>query len=192
MTCSGETRARRDVALLRRWSAVGRASLPNRRYLLALPAMRVAFPHALIVSVALLGACSPPPQSSAEPEVIEAEDIGGGPTAAMTPEGDAVAAPSAAANELAGVLPGGVPRDLPIYRPSSVVDFEGGESAEVPGRVTLDSPDSAPTVSAWLQAQLDASGWTDAGDPWVRQKGNRTVHITVRGQGSGSRIEIAF
>jgi hypothetical protein len=147
---------------------------------------------AVLVAAILFSGCAPGAEPGAEPALLESEDIVGGPTSAMTAEGDLTAQRGEASDALIGVLPEGVPSDLPIYRPSSLVDFGGGASMGVPGWVKLHSPDGAEKVTSQLRAALDASGWRNQGDPWVRRKGDRTVRISIRSLGSGSEIEIAY
>jgi hypothetical protein len=107
----------------------------------------------------------------------------------MTPEGDTVGRLPDSGG-LMGVLPGGVPDDLPIYEPSSVVDFE--ERAGV-GWVRLSTPNERPAVEASLREALDRAGWRAAGDPWTRTKADRTVRLSVRpAPGGGSEIEIRY
>jgi hypothetical protein len=59
--------------------------------------------------------------------------------------------------EVAGVLPDGFPRDLPLYTPSSLVDF--GEADAGLQYLEFDTSDSAAVVRRRLEAKLAASGW---------------------------------
>lgn len=81
--------------------------------------------------------------------------------------------------ELAGVLPGDFPRDLPLYSPSSLVDF--GRTEDGRPYVVLLSPHPRSRVVGELERRLRASGWAVAAGPQgsfrLRKDGRRLLLV---------------
>ena len=139
--------------------------------------------------LAMLGACtpSPPPTAERAPELATVE-VTAAPDAAYSTADDRVER-RADPNAMAGALPDGFPPDIPVYRPSSLVDFtpraEGGFT------VVFASPTAASTVAAALSQKLRAAGWqAGAAGNWT--KAGRKLRLTVESSAAGSRFRIEF
>lgn len=134
-------------------------------------------------------ACSPAPPPAAEkaPELPTVE-VTAAPDAAYSIADDKVER-RANPNAIAGALPDGFPTDIPIYLPSSLVDFTsrpGGGSV-----VVFATPASASTVSAALSQKLRGSGWqAGSADAWT--KAGRNLRLTVQSTAAGSQFRIEF
>jgi len=134
-------------------------------------------------------ACSPAPPPSAEkaPELATVE-VTAAPDAAYSTADDRVER-RADPNALAGALPDGFPSDIPVYRPSSLVDFtprpEGGFT------VVFASPTAASTVAAALSQRLAAAGW-QAGTAGHWTKPGRKLRLAVESTAAGARFRIEF
>lgn len=80
----------------------------------------------------------------------------------------------------AGVLPGGFPKDLPIYTPASLVDFG---PLEVGGSfVDILTPHEVARVRRAMNGQLKKSGWSSAAGrdgELILSKGSRRVRLTI-------------
>ncbi|HVS15299.1 MAG TPA: hypothetical protein VMV46_15330 [Thermoanaerobaculia bacterium] len=136
----------------------------------------------MAVLAATLAACAP--RSEADPEAaIETVEVGAGPTAAMTAEGDQAAAASSDEG-LIGVLPGDFPPDLPLVEPASVIDFGTATDRFVVLRTGL----ARSAAEAQLARRLDAAGWASAGDRWTRSRGRDTVRIAFESGRAGQTL----
>lgn len=124
----------------------------------------------LLAALLVSGGCASEPATA--PEEMEPVEISAGPTSAMTPDSDEVAAGSGD-ERLIGVLPGGFPESFPLPEPASVVDFGSEHDRFVVLRTTL----SRDEASRQLERRLDASGWAAAGDRWTRTKGRDRVVV---------------
>lgn len=81
----------------------------------------------------------------------------------------------------AGVLPGGFPKDLPVYTPASLVDF--GSLEEGGGFVDILSPHEVPRVRRAFVGALKEDGWSSAAGrdgELILSKGSRRVRLTIR------------
>jgi len=141
------------------------------------------------VAACFAGACSPPAPD--EPLVIETVDVAPPLDAELSTEDDQKAVARAA--QISGLVPGDVPPDLPLFVPSSVVDF-GGPSG---GRsyVELDTSEPIAAVRRWLGERLPAAGWTVGaiGDDLVQaHKGAARVDFRLADQGPGTRIRLEY
>ena len=136
-----------------------------------------------------VGACSPAPPPSTEkaPELATVE-VTAAPDAAYSTAEDRVER-RADPNALAGALPDGFPADIPVYRPSSLVDFsprpDGGAT------VVFATPAAAAAVSGALQQKLAAAGW-QAGPAGNWTKAGRKLRLAVESTAAGSRFRIEF
>ncbi len=153
--------------------------------------MKIIETIAVPVAVGLvltLAACGTPEPVSVDPG--EAVDVTASPVENLTTEYDEVA-PERDEEQLSGVLPTGFPADVPVYTPSSLIEFgEGGG-----GRfVLLASPDSADAVRTSFRSSLESAGWVRSGGSREERfaKDDRTVKVEVRVKGSGSEIRIAY
>lgn len=143
---------------------------------------------ALVVS--LLAAGCPERQP---PPPVELETVDVAPTidAELSTEDDLRAVRRAPT--LSGVLPGGVPADLPLVVPSSVVDFgpaDGGRAY-----LELDTGRTPAEVRSWLGERLPAAGWTirAIGDGGLEaSKGRRRVGYRLTDLAPGTRIRLDY
>jgi len=123
-------------------------------------------------------------------EKLDTVDVGEGFDAGLTTAYDAQA--KQVGPEVSGVLPQGFPRDLPLYTPSSLVDF--GEADAGMHYLEFDTSDSAAVVRRRLQADLSKSGWrplsADLATSFV--KGDRQVGLTIRDLSPGARIRYVY
>ena len=136
-----------------------------------------------------LAACGPPPPQ--EPVEIETVDVAPPIDAELSTEDDLVAVQSVSTG-ISGLVPGDVPADLPLFTPSSVVDFgtAGGRSY-----VELDTGAAPDAVRRWLGARLPEAGWSvgAVGDELVQaHKGSATVEYRLADLGSGTRIRLEY
>lgn len=101
------------------------------------------------------------------------------PPLSVSTEQDVQAAPPR--KGLTGVLPSDFPRELPIYLPSSIIDF--GKSG---GRrfVLLQTPDARGGVESWLRQAAGAAGYQveGKGGRMTLKKGSRSATLLVSGQ----------
>ncbi len=134
-------------------------------------------------------ACSPapPPVADKAPELATVE-VTAAPDAAYSTAEDRVER-RADPNALAGALPDGFPSDIPVYRPSSLVDFsprpDGG------AMVVFATPAEVATVSSAMTQKLRGAGWQPgtAGN-WT--KAGRKLRLAVESTAAGSRFRIEF
>lgn len=141
------------------------------------------------VLLAAAAACSPaPPPASEKTPDLPTVEVTAAPDAAYSTEGDRVEQ-RANPNAMAGALPDGFPADIPLYRPSSLVDFtprpEGGAT------VVFATPADAATVSSAMRQKLRAAGWqAGAADAWT--KPGRKLRLTIQSTAAGARFRIEF
>lgn len=139
--------------------------------------------------LAALAACakSPAPETEKTPEIATVE-VTAAPDAAYSTADDRVER-RANPNAMAGALPDGFPADIPIYRPSSLIDFsarpEGGYL------VVFTAPAAVSTVTAELGQKLRAAGWQEK-PAGVWTKSGRRLRLGVEESAAGSRFRIEF
>lgn len=123
---------------------------------------------ALIVAVAACRRSEEPPK----PGELETVDVAPSPDAEASLEGDVVERrPVAPAGGVAGALPEGFPRDVPVPTPSSLVDV--GERT-----VTFEIASAPAAAEAAYRRRLHAAGFApDAGGAWRR--GPRALRFVV-------------
>ena len=134
-------------------------------------------------------ACSPsPPPAAQKPGELATVEVAAAPDAAYSIADDKVER-RANPNAIAGALPDGFPPDIPVYLPSSLVDFtsrpEGGAV------VVFATPASVSTVSAALSQKLRAAGW-QAASSGAWSKAGRRLRLTVEPTAAGSRFRFEF
>ncbi|MGE0638762.1 MAG: hypothetical protein AB7G12_10685 [Thermoanaerobaculia bacterium] len=137
--------------------------------------------------LATVGAgCGAPPADKGAGELTTVE-VTRAPDAALTTADDQQARRVAPA--LAGALPDGFPRDIPVFRPSSLVDQTilpaGG------GVLVFDSSEPRETVAGSLARRLRAEGWRSAADG-VWTKAGRRLTLAVESRPSGSRFRLEY
>jgi hypothetical protein len=141
----------------------------------------------VLFSLAGAFACTPPPEKATEPKELETVDVTAAPDAALSTAGDAQE--RRATSALAGALPDGFPKDLPVLSPSSLVDF-----AERPGggyTAAFDTPAAPASVRAALASRLAGFGWRDAGGG-VWTKPDRQVTLAVEPTPMGARFTYSY
>lgn len=139
-----------------------------------------------IAIVCGVAACGEPPtrDGTAQPEIATV-DVSAAPDAALSTAEDGQERRRAAA--LAGALPDGFPSDVPVYRPSSLVD-----QTIDPGGVSIlvfETPAPRATVAAALASRLRAQGWR-AADGGVWTKAERRLKLTVEDRPSGASFRL--
>ena len=123
-------------------------------------------------------------------EKLDTVEVGEGFDAALTTAYDEKA--KQVGPEVAGVVPEGFPRDLPLYTPSSLVDF--GEADAGMHYLEFDTSDGAAVVRRRLEAELARAGWrplaADLTTSFV--KGDRQVTLTIRDLSPGARFRYVY
>ncbi|MFQ5351196.1 MAG: hypothetical protein ACE5EG_12205 [Thermoanaerobaculia bacterium] len=143
----------------------------------------------LVVCCVLATACAPPPPE--EPVELETVDVAPPLDAELSTEGDLKAVQRAAA--IAGVVPSDLPPDLPLFVPSSVIDFGGPAGGR--SFVELDASEPPAVLRRWLGERLPAAGWTVGaiGDDLVQaHKGERRVDYRLTDLAPGTRIRLEY
>ncbi|MEO7793501.1 MAG: hypothetical protein ABIV06_01910 [Thermoanaerobaculia bacterium] len=138
---------------------------------------------------AAIGACSPStPPAAEKPDELAIVEVTAAPDAAYSIADDRIER-RANPNAIAGALPDGFPPDIPVYRPSSLVDFtprpEGGAV------VVFASPAETGAVTSALYQKLRAAGWqAGAAGSWT--KAGRKLRLVVEPTAAGSRFRFEF
>ncbi len=154
-------------------------------------APRSALAVLLGVAVSALLGCSDPEREGASRPDLETVEVAPSPDAALSTADDpqAVRRPP----EVAGVLPSDFPPDVPLYRPSSLVDF--GEDPTGRPYVLFFTPDPPGQVEARLGADLERQGWRAAGGAGglrrFRNEG-REVTVGVSRASGGTEIRLTY
>jgi hypothetical protein len=136
--------------------------------------------RALVVPLLLLALGCGTREAEREVPKLETEEVPDPIDAGISLENDVQA--RAPGKAVAGVLPGDFPPDVPVYSPTSVVDFG-------PGFVELHSPDPPSEVRAWLAASAARAGWSGSG---TYTKAGRTVSVDVTGSSSGTTLRATY
>lgn len=146
-----------------------------------------------LVALAVALACGAPaesPRGRAKTErraadQLETVDVGGAIDADLSTSGDEQA--RGVGSHVAGVLPGGFPRDLPLPKPSTLVDFGAADGRSF---VVLRSSQAVGQLRPRWESQLSAAGWKRAGAEWSRN--GRRVRIGVEDAAPGTRVRIEY
>ena len=143
--------------------------------------MRVA----RIVLVGLLAAglagCRAAPEAGRD-KSLETVDVTAKPDAAATVETDTVARPHPDEQSVAGALPADFPKEVPLPRPSSLVDF-GARS------VTFEVQRARAAASGDYLKRLEAAGFR-AGADGTWQKGARRIRVAFADASGATRVTI--
>jgi hypothetical protein len=118
-------------------------------------------------------------------------DVDVGPEAELTTDFDEFAAPRPT-QEMAGVLPSDFPSDVPVFVPSSLVDFgsPGGELF-----IELDTSAPLVGVRASVSSQLSSTGWSSSdsnGETLVFRKAGRELRVVLQDLSAGTRIRYEY
>lgn len=151
---------------------------------------------AWLLPLVLLAACgdSGGERPESELESLETEDIGAVFDAGLSTEEDQKGRPREDP-EVAGVLPGDFPGDIPLVKPSSIVDF--GELSDGRHYVEIDTSVPLSRVSADLARDLAGFGWAGNGDPAsggsaIYSKGGRVLGLGLTDLSPGTRIRYEY
>lgn len=147
--------------------------------------MRRLLPLGLLLFAACGDRAVPPGEKAPALETVE---VTSAPDAALSTAEDALERRPSAPG-LAGALPAGFPPEIPVYRPSSLI-----EAGELPGGwrfVELESPDPPEIVRAALSRRLAAGAW-DVGARDEARRGALRLRWTVASQAAGSRLRLEF
>ena len=144
----------------------------------------LGFASALLVGATL--GCRQEPKAEPTPAKLETKEVGAAPDATLSTDGDVVE--RRRASTFSGVLPGGFPKDLPTYEPSSLVDF--GKDAQG-AFVVFQTPDELTRVRARYPATIAAHGWMREGDA-VFSRGGRRVQVSFENLRPGTRVRVSY
>lgn len=146
-------------------------------------------PTAIVSLVALLIGCAPPDPAEG-PIELEVEDIGPAADAELDLSGDEVA--KRRSGGTGGQLPGGFPAELPIYRPSTIVDIGDGGLG---GYVLFDTTAQAADVESWMRSSLNRAGWSidaDAGGVLTVSRDSRRARVSIVDSGPVTTIRVEY
>ncbi len=134
-----------------------------------------------VAATLVLAGCPAAPSRNAK-QAPPIEEVRAAPDAQASLAGDTVAAPVPRAGAVAGSLPADFPRDVPLPRPSSLVDFG-------PRSVTLEIEGSLEATRRSYEASLARAGYAVRADgSWRR--GTRALRVTYGDHGGATRVEI--
>ena len=139
----------------------------------------------------VLVACSRSEPGPKKPKELETVDIGETYDAGLSTEGDQRERRLEA--DMGGVLPSDFPSDMPIFTPSSIVDF--GQPGGSGTYVVVDTPVPRSEVTSLLATRIQRAGWTvdaigDEGKIYTRD--GRRVRVILSDLGSGTRIRYEY
>jgi hypothetical protein len=139
----------------------------------------------------LLVACGPhAPDGGFGSDDLSTEDVGPPVDFELSTEEDVKGA--LVVEGVAGVLPDSYPRDLPLYQPSSLVDFGEGSGGSF---VEFYSPSGVRDVQETLSRQLEDSGWElrdRASSDWTVAHQDRTATIRFTDARPGTTIRVDY
>jgi hypothetical protein len=139
-----------------------------------------------LLLVGAVAACRQETKSEPAPAKLETREVGAAPDATLSTAGDVVERRHASG--FAGVLPGGFPKDLPVYEPSSLVDFGKGADGAY---VVFQTPDDIGRVRARYPAMIAASGWAHEGSDSFTRGGHR-VRVAYESLHPGARVRVVY
>ena len=141
-----------------------------------------------VMAIATVMACAR--EEPKGPPPLETVDVAPAPDAAASLANEPVAARPAPEDGFSGVLPAGFPADLPMPRPSSLVDVELGEGGRL--AVVLASPASPRELASAYGRQLRSAGWQAEGPSTAGRwrKGARSLRVELVDARPGSRLRL--
>ena len=125
------------------------------------------------------------------PKPLETVEVDEGPEAGFTTANDEFAAPRPT-QEMAGILPSDFPADVPVFSPSSLVDFGSPGSERF---VEIDTSAPITRVRASLESQLSSAGWSGSGssdEAMVFVKAGRQLKVILKDLSAGTRIRYVY
>jgi hypothetical protein len=143
-----------------------------------------------ILLLAALAACGREPAAQPDrPAPLDTVDVGAAPDAAASTASDPVERRREAPGGIAGRLPEGFPRELPLPNPAGLVDFGPGGAGEGPW-IELVAARAATEVEAAYRKELAGAGFAaEPGGVFVR--GPLRVSVAIAPRGAGASIRIA-
>lgn len=92
---------------------------------------------------------------------------------------------------VSGLLPADFPRDLPLFAPSSLVDYGSGGGGRF---LLLAAGRSAAEVRSKQLASARAAGWSVAeeGGGWRLGRGGRSVRLEIRDAGGATELRFEY
>jgi hypothetical protein len=143
---------------------------------------------ALALLLTAAAGCAPAPQEQGAPQKeLPTVDVTAAPDAQLSTESDVKE--RRPTESLAGALPGGFPADLPLVRPSSLVEY--AENPEGGATAAFDTTESPAAARAFLEGRLRAAGYRDSGGG-VWTKPDRRVVLAVQPTGAGARFTYTY
>ncbi len=149
---------------------------------------RLSTAGAAVLAIGAMGfvACGPTAEEAAL-EPLETEEVGEPVDASVTTEYDVQARSS---TEIVGSrLPTDFPRDVPLYRASSVINY--GPVQANRRFVELSIPAQPHAVQRRYNAQIEAAGWR-RGDQGEFVRHGRTIVVTYRQGTPGTWVRIEY
>ena len=145
---------------------------------------------AMLVPAVLLG-CGRSEPKPRKPKELETVDVGSGYDADLSTSTDP--RERRIESELGGVLPSDFPADMPIFSPSSIVDF--GQPGGSGRFVEVDTPVPRSEVTSSLGARIERAGWAvdsvgEGGNTYSNE--GRRVRVILTDIGSGTRIRYEY
>ena len=136
---------------------------------------------AIFVAMLALAGCGQQSADAGGGGKAAPETVDVAPPLSVNTEGDVKAAPPK--KGMVGILPSDFPRDLPIYIPSSVIDFGKKDGKRF---VVLQSQDGRGAVEAWLRQAAGAAGYRvgGSGGRMSLTKGEKRFDLIVSGSGT--------
>jgi hypothetical protein len=143
----------------------------------------------LILGLLAVACGSPPPDGGSESDDLSTEEVGPPVDSELSTEEDVKGA--LVVEGVAGVLPESYPRDLPLYQPSSLVDFGEGSGGSF---VEFYSPSRIRDVKETLGRQLEDGGWElrdRVSNDWpvAREGRSATIRFTDARPGTTIRVD---
>jgi len=144
---------------------------------------RIAGVVLVLIVVTACDRSAPRPKKEKELETV---DIGGGFDAGLSTDSDERA--KQVTIDVGGVLPSDFPSEMPLFSPSSIVDFG-------PGFVEVDTSVPAGEVGSSLGALAQRAGWSVdsiGGGTSTYVRGEQRVKVQLTEIGSGTRIRYEY
>lgn len=148
------------------------------------------FIGAVLITVVVL-ACGRSEPKAKKPKELETVDVGEGYDAGLSTDTDQ--RERRIKSDIGGVLPSDFPADMPIFSPSSIVDF--GQPGSSGSFVVVDTPVPRAEVTSSLGTRIQRSGWTvesigENGNTYARE--GRRVRVILTDLGTGTRIRYEY
>ncbi len=149
--------------------------------------LRLALVAATLVALTLpLSSCARKAARPAAGGELETVDVSAAPDAAASLAEDGIEQRRAEpAGGVAGALPEGFPKEVPLPTPSSLVDFAAAGSGGL--SVTLEIQESAAAVESSYRRRLQAAGFASGADGVWRRDG-RSLRFSVESHQGVARL----